>query len=692
MKNMSLRNKLLFTILPVIIVVIGVLTVSSYQLASDTIMRQNKDYLEQIVAKTVDDLAFWLEEREREIILLSQDDLMIDASQGQRLEEAQTWVTTYQQQSPVYEAVFLMNPDGVVLMESNENAKGLNVANIPEYTINIAKAQQGERWIGEVNISPATGRPVVLITAPVSDNGNTLGILGMSVELNEFSERRIVHQKVGKNGFLVITDSAGKVLAHPNKEYIFELDLSEYDFGQAMLAGKYGQLQYEGDGVENFGWFQSYTPKGWYVAASMTKSELFEGITYIKSVATILGPGAIVFVLGAIWLMTTKNLVQPVQQAIVFVQQVARGDLSTMLQLNRRDEVGDLLDAVNHMVLKLRDVVSAVKGSSDNVASVSQQLSSSSEQMSQGASEQASTAEEVSSTMEQIAANIRQNAENALQTEKIAVQSAVDAQEAGTAVIQAVQAMKTIAEKVTVIEDIARQTRLLSLNATIEAARAQEHGKGFAVVASEVRTLAEQSKEAANEITELAKASFVMSEKAGDMLMTLVPKIQNTASLVQEISAASNEQNAGVDQVNKAIQQLDMVIQQNASTSEETAATAEELTAQAEMLQNTIAFFKTDDTLSTPVNPSQVLSRSSDKSDENGNATEEQFLESVIKPPLLHTACRNGSGNGRSNENGHVKSKMHDYNHKLYEVLNQMLNSLEHEDANEELEASFERF
>jgi methyl-accepting chemotaxis protein len=285
---------------------------------------------------------------------------------------------------------------------------------------------------------------------------------------------------------------------------------------------------------------------------------------------------------------------------VAFVQKVSNGDLSATLELNRRDEVGTLLNAVNQMVLKLRNVASAVKGASENVTAGSQQLSASSEQMSEGASEQASTAEEVSSTMEQIAANIRQNADNALQTEKIAVQAAAEAQEAGTAVAEAVHAMKTIAQKITVIEDIARQTRLLSLNATIEAARAQEHGKGFAVVAAEVRALAEQSKVAANEITELANTSFIVSEKAGMMLTKLMPNIQKTADLVQEISAASKEQNAGGEQINRAIQQLDIVIQQNAATSEETAATAEELTAQAEMLQHTIAFFKTEEQIVEP--------------------------------------------------------------------------------------------
>ncbi len=203
-------------------------------------------------------------------------------------------------------------------------------------------------------------------------------------------------------------------------------------------------------------------------------------------------------------------------------------------------------------------------------------------------------AEEVSSFMEQMTSNIKQNSDNALQTDKISQKAAQDARKGGQAVAEAVNAMKEIANKISIIEEIARQTNLLALNAAIEAARAGEHGKGFAVVASEVRKLAERSQTAAGEIGELSSSSVEVAEKAGEMLARLVPDIQKTAELVQEITAASAEQNSGADQINKAIVQLDQVIQQNASASEEMASTSEELAGQAEQLQATIEFFKTN--------------------------------------------------------------------------------------------------
>ncbi|RJQ58317.1 MAG: methyl-accepting chemotaxis protein [Desulfobacteraceae bacterium] len=272
---------------------------------------------------------------------------------------------------------------------------------------------------------------------------------------------------------------------------------------------------------------------------------------------------------------------------------IAQGDLTAKVNLlSEKDMLGKSLDA---MVVKLKEVVTEVKNAAENVASGSQQLSSSSAEMSQGATEQAAAAEEASSSMEQMSANIKQNADNALQTEKISLKSSDDAKRGGEAVANTVTAMKEIAKKISIIEEIARQTDLLALNAAIEAARAGEHGKGFAVVASEVRKLAERSQTAAGEISHLSSTSVEVAERAGNMLSELVPDIQKTADLVQEISAASNEQNSGADQINKAIQQLDNVIQQNASSSEEMASTSEELAAQAEQLLSTIGFFKFDD-------------------------------------------------------------------------------------------------
>jgi methyl-accepting chemotaxis protein len=287
-----------------------------------------------------------------------------------------------------------------------------------------------------------------------------------------------------------------------------------------------------------------------------------------------------------------QSMVTNLRQTAEIATQISNGDLMVTPQpLSDKDVLGL---ALQQMVERLRGVVADAISASENVSSGSQELSSSSEQVSQGATEQAASAEEASSSMEQMAANIKQNADNAAQTEKIARQSAKDAEISGEAVTRAVSAMRTIAEKIGIVQEIARQTDLLALNAAVEAARAGEHGKGFAVVASEVRKLAERSQSAAAEISSMSSDTVKAAAEAGDMLGRLVPDIRKTAELVSEISAACREQDIGASQINEAIQQLDKVTQQNAGASEQMSATSEELAAQAEELQASIAFFKVD--------------------------------------------------------------------------------------------------
>ena len=287
------------------------------------------------------------------------------------------------------------------------------------------------------------------------------------------------------------------------------------------------------------------------------------------------------------------SMIVAMRDVTATAREISEGNL--MVRIEERSDQDELMQSLAAMVKNLTSFVGEVVSAADNVASGSKQLSFSSSEMSQGASEQAAAAEEASASMEQMSANISQNADNALQTEKIAMKSATDAKEGGKAVVETVAAMKVIASKISIIEEIARQTNMLALNAAIEAARAGDHGKGFAVVASEVRKLAERSQKAAGEISELSTSSVAVAENAGQMLDQIVPDIQRTAELVQEITAASKEQNSGAEQINKAIQQLDQVIQRNASATEEIASTAEELSSQAEQLQSTIAFFRIAD-------------------------------------------------------------------------------------------------
>jgi methyl-accepting chemotaxis protein len=286
-----------------------------------------------------------------------------------------------------------------------------------------------------------------------------------------------------------------------------------------------------------------------------------------------------------------NTLIDAMNEITEAAEKVSRGDLT--VEMKERCSEDKLMQALSAMVLGLTQTVGEIRTIAGEVAAASQSISTASVQVSKGASSQAAAAEEASASMEEMVSNIKQNADNAQQTDKIANKSAKDAQESGRSVLEAVGAMKEIANKISIIEEIARQTNLLALNAAIEAARAGEHGKGFAVVAAEVRKLAERSQKAAAEINHLSGTTLTVSQKSGEMLDKLVPDIQRTAELVQEISAASKEQDTGAEQINKALQQLEGVIQQNASAAEEMASTTEELTGQSEQLVSALGFFRT---------------------------------------------------------------------------------------------------
>ena len=306
-------------------------------------------------------------------------------------------------------------------------------------------------------------------------------------------------------------------------------------------------------------------------------------------IATIVGALVAGAVLG---FLISRGVSKPLAQAVDAANRLAEGDLTVRIEAKTRDEIGQLMQAMQNMVAKLSQVVSEVNGGAEALAGASEEVSATAQSLSQAASEQAAGVEETSASIEQMTASISQNTENAKVTDGMAGKAAGEAAEGGEAVKATVSAMKQIAQKIGIIDDIAYQTNLLALNAAIEAARAGEHGKGFAVVAAEVRKLAERSQVAAQEIGTVASSSVELAERAGKLLDEMVPSIKRTSDLVQEITAASEEQASGVGQINAAVSQLSQTTQQNASSSEELAATAEEMSSQAMQLQQLMSFFR----------------------------------------------------------------------------------------------------
>jgi len=366
---------------------------------------------------------------------------------------------------------------------------------------------------------------------------------------------------------------------------------------QLTEAAQAGQLKERGK-AEQFQGAYAGIVRGINSVLDAVVTPLYVSADYVERISKGDVPGPITDTYHGDFNLLKNNLNTLIDATIEITDvadQISQGNLTVTIQ--ERSPKDKLMQALASMVRDLTSTVAEIRTIAGEVTAASMSISSASVELSSGATTQAASAEEASSSMEQMVSNIKQNADNAQQTDKIANKSAKDAQESGRAVVEAVTAMKEIASKISIIEEIARQTNLLALNAAIEAARAGEHGKGFAVVAAEVRKLAERSQKAAGEINQLSVTTVKVSEKAGEMLEKLVPDIQKTAELVQEITAASREQDTGASQINKALQQLEKVIQQNASASEEMASTTEQLTGQSDQLMSALGFFRTGDQL-----------------------------------------------------------------------------------------------
>ncbi|MGN7612940.1 methyl-accepting chemotaxis protein [Magnetococcales bacterium HHB-1] len=514
-----------------------------------------------------------------------------------------------------YYDLFLISSDGFVFYSAERE---------PDYHTNMVDGKYAHSNLGGLVRSvlqekrfaiadfapyaPSNNQPAAFIAQPLVHNNEVEVIIALQLPLKAINDVMQQREGMGETGETYLIGSDKRMRSDSfldpdghsvNASFAGTVQDNGVDTEGATeaLAGHVGAkviIDYNGNPV-----LSAYAPikvdgLNWALLAEIDQAEVEAPIYHAMYISAGIAGGLALFIL-ILALFLANNLSTPVLYVSDCMNRLANtGDLTFSCASNRRDELGALTDNLIRMTQRLRESISAVVSESDQVSSGSQEISSSSSQLSEGATAQAASVEETSSAMEEMTANIQHNTENAIATENIAIKAAEDAKESGEAVTKAVASMKEIAEKISIIGDIARQTNLLALNAAIEAARAGEHGKGFAVVAAEVRKLAERSQAAAGEIGHLSDSSKEVAERAGTMLTALVPEIQKTAELIQEITASSREQNQGAEQINSAIQQLDGVIQQNAGASEEMAATAEELSGQAQRLREAIQFFKVD--------------------------------------------------------------------------------------------------
>ena len=525
-----------------------------------------------------------------------------------------TLVDRIQAQVGVTSTIFQVIPDGLLRVSTNVlDEKGARAVDtyIPADSSIYQTIMRGKSYFGRAYVIKEWHQTAY---EPMTDaQGKIIGAFYVGVpEAPQKILENLAQIVIGNTGYVTILNTNGDYILSRKRERDGENILEAHnasgrffvrDWVKKALTLRSGETC-----IDYYSWqneeerqerlkiiaYTYFADWGWVIGSTSYIDDFMESVARIRVMTIIVSAAAIVMGSGAAYLFAA-TIARHLARLMTSMEEVAQGNLTAAIQTTRRDEIGTLTVTLKQMVGKLREVVTHIKQGAKTVASGSQDIRSRAHDIAQGAQEQASASTQVFATMEQMEAAVRRNAEHANQTGQLAMQVTEDARESGQAVIEVLDSMRKITKEISTIREIARQTRMLSLNATIEAARVAESGKGFGVVAAEVRALAERSQGAAATITEVTESIVTLAESAGERLISLIPRIQETSDLIQEMSQANSRQQENIAQVNGALQQLDRVIQENALMGGALAEIAEELARQAHELQSIVEVFALPD-------------------------------------------------------------------------------------------------
>lgn len=559
--RLSLRNRfVVWTSLTIVVSTFG-LTCSVYSVASNALFSQTHDETDRIVTGATEALDLWIQDRERDALNLSEFRAFADACTKHKLTDAQEALSRIQARSRFYENVFLADQNGKLFLDSiGGKSIGIDLMSLDDFRANAEHARMGEIWIGDVRKSPATGRPVVLVTAPIKAAGRVAGILGTPIELSSFSDQFIQNHRVGKTGYMYMLDRAGTVLAHPDAAKILTLNLGKTDFGREIMSRDSGSLQFVWDGQKQTAYFRHARNNGWIIIASLPSRELMAGVRKIQA-----------YILGFALVMLGGT-------------------------------IGAVLWIAGSVSRDLNRIVSSLRGSADQFTAAACQITQVSQAVADGASQQAATIEETSAAADEVAAVSRANKERTSALAGVMREAGASFRVMDESMDHLVrwmgdfkQSSENVSKIIKDIDEIAFQTNILALNAAVEAARAGDAGMGFAVVADEVRNLARRSADAARNTSVLIQESIGKTAQ-GQVTVNGCAKAMATNSglarrvvqLTEELDAATAEQVRGIDQISQSVTRIQQTTLQNAASAEESASASRELNSQSEAVRTVV--------------------------------------------------------------------------------------------------------